>query len=142
MTPRGGRRREFPEFPGPGDTVNTFARALTESLERLQAAYGGKNLAEYFDGRDGESVAKSTVSRWIAEPRRFPAVFLPVLCELDPTFRSHVFQHLAARIAAPDRVLQHLSPAAADEFRRVVAEQLALFDDVRPAPARRVRRRR
>ncbi len=87
----------------------TLGQAISDALARLQAELGGKCLAEYFDGREGEAVAKSTVSRWIGEPRRFPAVFLPTLLELDPVFRDQVVGILFARWAAPREFLQFLA---------------------------------
>lgn len=131
-TPRNRRS----DFTAADATVNTFAQAITESLARLQRMHGGKEIAAWFDGRDGAEVATSTVSRWISEPRRFPALFLPVLVERDALFRAYVFEHLVARISAPSNIVEHLSASAADEYRRVVAEQLALWPDVQPARRR------
>lgn len=82
------------ELPDGGATVKPFAQAIAESLARLQSAHGGKALAAHFDGREGREVACSTVSRWISEPTRFPAVFVPVLAELDPAFRAYVVRSL------------------------------------------------
>lgn len=107
----------------------TAGQAISASLRRLQAEYGGKSLVDHFDGRDGEEVAQSTISRWISEPRRFPAVFLPTLVELDPVFRGEVFQILTASLATDSAVVERMSTKAADEYRHaveaVIVEQVA-----------------
>jgi len=101
----------------------SLAQAIASALKRLQVERGGKNLAGSFDGREGKEVAESTVSRWIGEPARFPAVFLPVLVELDEAFRVHVFQILAQRMTSPASVVREMSPKAAEEYRRVLDER-------------------
>lgn len=105
-------------------TVPPIGQALSASLARLQAEFGGKNLAEYFDGREGESVAVSTISRWIGEPRRFPAVFLPTLVELDPEFRADVLRLLLGRLLSQDELLRELEPRVAAEVARAQDELL------------------
>lgn len=121
----------------PSATVNapanvftvTFGQAVSASLRRLQAEHGGKSLVDHFDGREGEEVAQSTLSRWISEPRRFPAVFLPTLVELDPLFRAQAFRLLTASLATDAAVVERMSAKAADEYRQaveaVIVEQVA-----------------
>ena len=87
----------------------TLAQLLSESIGRLQHELGGKVLAGYFDGREGAEVAESTISRWKSEPRRFPAIFLPTLLELDPVFRREVLRLLMARLVAPAELLDFVA---------------------------------
>ena len=102
----------------------SFPQAIAEAISRLQHERGAKDLAQYFDGREGRQVAVSTISRWISEPHRFPAVFLPVLVELDPELRAFVFQHLAGRMVVSPEIQSRLSPGVAAELAKV---QHALF---------------
>ena len=108
------RRKGFPDEQA---TVNSSllntGQMVSEALIRQQARLGGKNLAEYFDGREGQAVAKSTISRWISEPRRFPHVFALTLAELDPEFGREQLRIWVARLAGSDRVLLESDPAAA-----------------------------
>lgn len=142
-----GRRTEFPdgshEFTDAIPTVKpnpaaTFPQSISSALRRLQVERGGKDLASCFDGREGKEVAESTLSRWIADPSRFPAILLPVLVELDGPFRSLIFGMLAARSATPEAVMQRLSPEAADEVGR--AYQGIILEEAAGGPGRWVRR--
>jgi hypothetical protein len=116
-----GTRTEFPV---------TLSQSITASLRRLQGDLGGKTLAGHFDGRDGAEVAESTISRWISEPRRFPAIFLPALVEMDATFRGEVLRLLTASLATHEAVSARLSSKAATEYRAVV-ERL-MVEEVKP----------
>lgn len=71
-------------------------QAIAAALRALQADLGGKELAGHFDGAEGKEVAQSTVSRWIHRPDRFPAVFIPILCELSPSFQREHVRRIAA----------------------------------------------
>ncbi len=123
--------KHFPDAPAPLPmAAATLSACISASLTRLRSERGGKGLAECFDGRDGEEVAESTISRWIAKPRRFPAVFLPVLVELDAPFRSQIFQMLVARAATPEAVMQRLSPEAAAEVGR--AYESLIVEEIGP----------
>lgn len=107
----------------------TLGSCIAASLTRLRAERGGKSLAACFDGREGKEVAESTVSRWIADPGRFPAVFIPVLVEIDAPFRGQIFGMLAARAATPEAVMGRLSAGAAAEvaaaYHGLIAEEVA-----------------
>lgn len=105
------RRTDFPD---------TLGQAISAALKRQQAKQGGKELAGYFDGRDGKEVADSTISRWIGKPDRFPAVMLPVLVGLDKEFRAQLFQLLGASFSVPSDIIRELSPEAAAEYQKVL----------------------
>jgi len=138
------------ELPGPAGSLPyaspSFGQAIKYSLEELRDGYscpegkvpglGGKGVAALFDGREGQEVAESTVSRWISEPERFRAVLLPVLVEASPSFRSFVFQHIAARMTVPAVIARRMKPAAADEMARAV--QSVIVEEA--GPGRWVRR--
>lgn len=96
----------------------SMAQAVSASLAWLQGEHYGKSLATYFDGRDGKEVAESTLSRWISEPSRFPAVFVPVLAELDPEFRSYLLRSLFVGDLVAAVVTTETPPEAADAIRR------------------------
>lgn len=142
-----GRRNDFTDesasVNGPLSSTKaipqaTFPQSISSALRRLQVERGGKDLASCFDGREGKEVAESTLSRWIADPSRFPAILLPVLVELDGPFRSLIFGMLAARSATPEAVMQRLSPEAADEVGR--AYQGIILEEAAGGPGRWVRR--
>lgn len=95
-----------------------FGQAIADALRRIQRAKGGASAAALFDGREGKEVAESTLSRWIGDPSRFPAVFLPVLVEYDTEFRAYVFQHIAARMIQPAQIAEQLTPQAREEYER------------------------
>lgn len=121
----------------PGDTVKngetalpSLAQAISASVKRLQIEHQGKGLAPYFDGREGKPVAESTVSRWISEPDRFPAIFLPTLVELDPALRATVLRTLTASLATDAAISSRLSAKAAGEYRAAV-ERL-IVEEIKP----------
>jgi hypothetical protein len=100
-----------------------FGVAIAAALKDLQRDLTGKNLSDYFDGREGKSVAESTISKWIAEPHRFPAVMLPVLATLHPGFRSQLFQLLGAAFSVPAEIARELSPEASAEYQRILEKK-------------------
>jgi len=102
---------------GKTDPAPSMAQAIAESLARLQRSLGGKSLVSYFDGREGAEVAQSTLSRWISEPRRFPAVFVGVLAELDPAFRAYLVGALFVSDLV-GAVTSHETPAAETDALR------------------------
>lgn len=112
---------------------NTVGATISDSLRRLQDLRGGKDLATYFDGRENRQVAVTTISRWISTPRRFPAIFVPVLAELDPQFRAEFTQAMFASSLVPAQVMDKLPAEARQAFRRVieatVRESLGVGDE-------------
>ena len=107
------------------DAPETFPQAISRALEdlRLPVERGGigvTRLCRCFDGREGETVAESTISRWISEPRRFPLLFGPVLMELHPGFRANAFRYLSATFVTPERVISRLSGPAARQVQEAV----------------------
>lgn len=106
----------------------SLPQQVAHSLQGLQAQHGGKNLAEFFDGREGRQVAQSTISRWIADPVRFSATFQPVLVELDPSFGLYLLRSVPVWMGLDRQVLEQLPRQTADEVRsayeRVLLEQI------------------
>lgn len=102
----------------------TLAQAVSDSLRSLQARFGAKSLAEFLDGREGQEVAVSTVSRWISCPRRFPSVFLLALAELDPVFARRFLHLLLARLAGATELLAELDPRIAATVAAAQEEML------------------
>lgn len=122
-TPFPGSPKVFSPEPGPMNAgERDLGQAISASLERLMVRFDGlKNLVEYFDGREGKAVAKSTVSQWMSDPGRFPAVFVPTLVELDPVFRSQVLRLLVARSVSQDDVVR-AAAARSPEAGQITAD--------------------
>lgn len=110
--------------------TDAMGRAIAASLDRLRGPDGNKSIAHHFDGREGEPVANSTISRWIKKPRRFPGVFVPVLVELDAEFRIDVFRILTGSLVTDDAVMKRLSAKAAGEYRDAV--ESLVFEQIKP----------
>lgn len=102
----------------------TFPQAISRALNELREASSRKEIAPLFDGRDGRSVAETTVSRWVGEPTRFPAHCLPVIVARHEPFQAHVFRYLGAQMIAPPEILKKLSPSAAKEYQKALEEQM------------------
>lgn len=102
----------------------SMGQSIADALKELQQDLGGDVLSGFFDGREGKEVAQSTVSRWISRPDRFPAVFVPILCELSAGFqREHVRRIAAIGLLnfVEDLPAEHQEPVRDALRRRVEA---------------------
>lgn len=76
--------------------------AIRNAVRLAQRELGGKALGDYFPGPTGRPASKATISRWISEPYRFPAVHLPALASFDPRVFPAVVHALATPSLSPD----------------------------------------
>lgn len=112
----------------PGHSARSFALALSDAIRRCQRERGGKDLATFFDGIEGTEVAESTISRWISEPRRFSAIYLPILVEIDAPFRAQVMEFLFARMVTPEALMERIGESARREVS--AAAQDIVFEEL------------
>lgn len=106
--------------------MRSLLAEATEALERQGFKRGLKEFASYFDGATGSEVAKSTVSRWMSEPTRFPFWAALELARMDETFARHVLDFLMWQ-AGLKRLLQSLDKPTRRAVRKHVEAQM-VFD--------------
>lgn len=127
-----GVDRQGPKVARATGSVNagqfSLYRMLPGSIERTAESVGGyKNLQDYFDGREGEAVSPSTISKWKSDPARCPAWALFTFVELDPVFRGQILELLLGRLAAPQELIAHLAKEDPTTAAKVASAQEELL---------------